>query len=436
MGRKPKVRDVKQSELASYDLAFTARIAQVLAQGDNSLQTGKILEKLIDSFTKTGPGRCITKDILVWFESMSVKQQWRFFMEYMKCFSAQLSNIFININKEDPLKGLNLHDRADFIALLFGFDDFEDYAIWLRRRFICSLEKLSRGKNTDDKMSPGIEGLFTDDTKKNLELFDLLVRSAGGESLVDIIDSTAVSLRKQTDSLLALIFAVEMVEKKYKWMTPGIESGFRLFWERQKPKLVGRISADSTLKLPGTHVISGIGPYPEEMIFLQEAVCDELLSRVSQDPIKVFQDSLEGKLVNSLVTAIINDLRDQIKRLIAEKRDIRKEELFSSLEDDSQDDSGVDIVLGPKMKLSKRDQRVLKVPGVEDPLIDVYFEELIATLENDEKKVITMLFKDEMTGEQIAKKLNKSAAWVTKTKNTVLKKLSKEIKDNRDISSK
>ena len=213
MGRKLKVRDVKQSELASYDLAFTARIAQVLAQGDNSLQTGKNLEKLIDSFTKTGPGRCITKDILVWFESMSVKQQWRFFMEYMKCFSAQLSNIFININKEDPLKGLNLHDRADFIALLFGFDDFEDYARWLRKRFICSLEKLSRGENTDDKMSPGIEGLFTDDIKKNLELFDLLVRSAGGESLVDIINSTAVSLRKQTDSLLALIFAVEMVEK-------------------------------------------------------------------------------------------------------------------------------------------------------------------------------------------------------------------------------
>lgn len=219
-------------------------------------------------------------------------------------------------------------------------------------------------------------------------------------------------------------------------MTPGIESGFRLFWERQKPKLVGRISADSTLKLPGTHLISEIGTYPEEMIFLQEAVCDELLSRVSQDPIKVFQDSLEGKLVNSLVTAIINDLRDQIKHLIAEKRDIRKEELFSSLEDDSQDDSGVDIVLGSNMKLSKRDQRVLNVPGVEDPLIDVYFEELIATLENDEKKVITMLFKDEMTGEQIAKKLNKSAAWVTKTKNTVLKKLSKEIKDNRDIPSK
>ena len=145
-------------------------------------------------------------------------------------------------------------------------------------------------------MSPGIEGLFTDDIKKNLELFDLLVWSAGGKSLVDIIYSTAVSLRKQTDSLVALFFAVEMVEKKYKWMTPGIESDFRLFWERQKPKLVGRISADSTLKLPGTHVISEIGTYPEEMIFLQEAVCDELLSRVSQDPIKVFQDSFGRKI--------------------------------------------------------------------------------------------------------------------------------------------
>ena len=55
------------------------------------------------------------------------------------------------------------------------------------------------------------------------------------------------------------------------------------------------------------------------------------------------------------------------------------------------------------------------------------FDEMIEGLDEDEKKVLTLIFQRDMAENKIAVEMHKSAAWVTKTKKKAIAKLHREF---------
>jgi hypothetical protein len=326
MGRKPKITGGNESELAQYDMAVLGRLVQVLAQGNNATTAGGQLEDLIESLPKTLWLKKLAQDIAAKFNALSDEQWGRGFLGFCSQWADGISKYYVAQGIEDPLKNRALEEKVGYIAKQgFGRDNPDIFMQDIRTGCKMVLDQFSQSQISDKEISSTVDGLFTQDVEKNINLLNLIFSLAGGESLVEIVEETAVTINKQMDSQMALIAAIEMIETQHKWVESKTEVGFHQFWTSIKPRLVSAVDKHM-LELPGTRLISEVGPYPEEMLFLQESVFEELLKRMNNDPFAVFQDAMEGRLHNSLVISIIHDIRDRIKYLRAGKRDIKSEE--------------------------------------------------------------------------------------------------------------
>jgi RNA polymerase sigma factor (sigma-70 family) len=428
MGQEPEKLKSSKSELEAFALTFTGRLAQVLSTPENGpASSGKQLEELLRSIPAVPWLKKIAADLLSKLDALS-DEKWRNkLIDFCEQWANSISNYYISRGEGDPLKKSTPVEKARFIARIFGRSKLRWFISDMRRFCRETLERFSKGELGNNILVEITNGLFTKDLASSLEQMNLMFYLSGGKTLVEQVEEAAQYVKGQMDSQMALVAAMEIAEKQHKWVVNGEEVGFDKFWTSIKPRLIRAID-NHMLELPGTRLISEIGPYPEEMLFLQESVFEELLKRMRNDPLAVFQDATEGRLHNSLVVAITNDLRDRIKYLRAIKRDIKNEEFGDQEKHKEKNQDTID----PEVQVRERPDQYFGSDNDSDQLTDIYFEEMIANLDNDEKQVLTMLFKDGLLEKEIAKELHKSPAWVTQTKHQALKKLSEEISNNTD----
>ena len=380
MGHKPERLEESESELTAFVLTLLGRLVQIMRTGTNTATSGKHLEELLQSVLQVPWLKTFAADLLAKLDTLSDKQWSRKFIGFCQRWAALISVWYIENGENDPLRNQTPVEKARFIAKALGWSKLRWFISDMRHLCRVTLEKVSQGGSND--LSPDVtSGLFTKNLASGLELMNLVFYLSGGKTLVNQVEEATQLIKEKMDSQMALVAAMEIAERQYKWTLPSTEEGFQNTWDSMEPKLIYQ-TWKHDLEIPGTHLSVTNGGYKEhldeELAFLQESVFEELIRRIKSDPMKVFQDGIEGKLHNSLAVAAISDLRDLIKALRAQKRDVKKETFTSSLQN-----TGADRDID-SLEVQIQDKMAQAISSEDAP--ELFFEEMIEGLDDNEKK--------------------------------------------------
>ncbi len=211
------------------------------------------------------------------------------------------------------------------------------------------------------------------------------------------IEEAMVQFRDKLASDSSLQAAVELWEQERGWGGTPDDAGFGLAWEAMKPRLVGRIIKKGLL-FPGARANG------DERDFSMEAIFYELRKRATEEPVKLLEDALLGKLSNSLVLSAERDVRDEIRRL---KPKATKQ---VSIEDEEYAVANIIPAMG------------------EDVDVEENWDEIVSCLSEEEKTVLVLLYKEELRQTQVAATLHKSQPWVSKVRQRALEKCLRSIR--------
>jgi hypothetical protein len=250
--------------------------------------------------------------------------------------------------------------------------------------------------------SSEISGIFKDNPEQALTIIKLCFIASGDQELVTEVDTAVKMLREKLHSSEEFEAAVALVEKKYKMGGAQSDQRYQIVWEKLRPKAMARIRGKS-LVIPGAYEVLDPGnqkTFVEEEAIAMTTIFEELFKRATEHPAQLIIDAISGILANSLVTAVENDIRDQIKHEIAKKRGHKK--IARSVDVDNAE--------------SKTMRRAISLAPAKDPaarLIDEQtMEQFTEGLDEEEKRIVEMKTEDLLTQERVARKLGKSQPWV------------------------
>jgi RNA polymerase sigma factor (sigma-70 family) len=416
MGKKPIIHDTDQLELAQLGLSFWGRLIQVLAPRQAGESAGAQMEDLLKSFPRDAWFKNLAGELLVKLRSLSEEDWKKGFLAFCDKWAEMVSSLYSSQGIRDPFNELTQEKKAGYLVkLVLKQDNLGKFIPDLKLSIEDSLLKISQNQVPDEELTEGIDGIFTRDIKKYLDFLNLMMYLSDGVTTVETIKEAASAIRTQMDSQTALIAAIEITERHHRWVKIPKEDGFVMTWNLLKPKLIGKIYRKG-LKLPGSRRPGATNEQylDEELMFLQESVFKNLRDRINQEPAKVLEDAMEGKLHNSLVFAVTNDLRDKIKGLVAQKRDLHNEVLLSVLRS-QRAEYGLSLDLN---NITSNDIDLGEIGFSEDN-----FEIIIRDLEQNEKTVLRLQFQNGLKQKEIAKKMDISEALVSRIKKRGLKKL-------------
>jgi DNA-directed RNA polymerase specialized sigma24 family protein len=233
-------------------------------------------------------------------------------------------------------------------------------------------------------------------------------------------------VREKLISSPELAGAVEFIEAEQSWGDSSSDEGFSLVWSGVGGKIMAR-SKDKRLKILGVrmHHRDGRHRWEEEETIAQTAVFSEITRRITENPLGVLEDAYKGSLRDSLAKAAENDLRDEIRRARAKKRDTLKNVSLDELE-------GGDDGTGNLACVSARGVAVSTIEDPADLVLDeIVRGELMRVLTEDEKNVIDLNIIQGFKIAEVATSLRKSHAWVYKVKARTLKKMKNELEVTR-----
>jgi len=324
----------------------------------------------------------------------------KFFRDYAELYSTFLREQ----GQPDPLHGLPLHKKISYLLTELGWEgNFNKIPRISKKWFTDALEVIVTGeKKTVAEWSKGItSGLFEDDPETAVAIIRFSLMAGGGNKLLQEIDDAVKTVRDRLISLPEFQAAVELVEKRQKWGGSESDSKFRETWNSLKPRVTERMRRKG-LAIPRVDGLSDLGKkdWSEEEVLAMETVFNELFRRASENPLKLIADAWNGKLGNSLVVSVENDLRDEIRRLRAQKRDVAKEEI---LDEERATHPG---------KVHAKSIRDSKVPL--DKLIEnENYNQLMSQLTGIERTIVTMKVEEGLKQDEIARRMGKSQAWVS-----------------------
>ena len=423
MNQNTEGSEGSRSEIEAFGLTFMGRLVQAMLSETKPDSSGKQLEQLLPAILQFPWLKTLAVDLLAKLEALSDKQWSRKVIGFCVRMADLLSEGYIAKGEIDPFQYMEPVEKARLVARIFGWSKLRWFISDVRSLCRDALEEVSQGRSNESGQDL-TGGLFTKDLANGLDIMNTVLYLSGGKTLVDQIEAAAQLVKETMDSQMALMAAMEIAEKQYKWTLNPKEDAFQNTWNSMKSRLVSSIWIHE-LKIPGTYLAVENGSYKdyvdEELALLQESIFEELVKRIKNDPSRVVADAMAGKLQNSLKMAALNDLRDRIKTLRRQNKDVLKE-VFLSI----QEDTGTDRdLVEPDGQILDKTNQAFSSAGSLDPS----FEEMIEGLDDDEKKVLTLIYNEDIPGKEIAKQMQKSSAWVTKTKKKAIEKLRQEFNE-------
>lgn len=400
MGRK---RSVETSPVyGSFLVSLLYRSIELMGTGGQVSQHAATLDNTLNSIFEIPEIKELAGTSLERIKSTSKVNWLRGTRKYFRDYSKLYSRACKELGWPDPLRGLRLDDRINYILSEIGWEgSFEGLASEVKRLFINKLEFISSGeKKAIAEWSKDItSGLFEDDPEKAVAMIRLCFLASGGEKLLQEVDDAVSAVRDRLNSSAELQAAVELVEKRQKWGGFASDRKFQKIWKSLQPRVMGRIRGKG-LAIPETEALSARGKrsWDEEEALAMRTIFLELLKRAGENPFKLIADAWNSKLGNSLVLAVENDLRDVIRYQRAQKRGVAKKEILDEESLMPRDKRYPQSILdnGPLQKLIEEDD----------------YNSLTKQL-NEEEKAIIVMKKEGLTQKEIAGQFGKTQGWVS-----------------------
>jgi hypothetical protein len=212
-----------------------------------------------------------------------------------------------------------------------------------------------------------LKGLFSTEADRSRVMMMFALQALGEPWAVVEMLGAIEDVREKLISSPELAGAVEFIEAEQSWGDSSSDEGFSLVWSGVGGKIMAR-SKDKRLKILGVrmHHRDGRHRWEEEETIAQTAVFSEITRRITENPLGVLEDAYKGSLRDSLAKAAENDLRDEIRRARAKKRDTLKNVSLDELE-------GGDDGTGNLACVSARG---VAVSTIEDPA-DLVLDEIV-----------------------------------------------------------
>lgn len=370
---------------------------------EHSRRTGETLEKTLQATFTIPEIRDLIATALKRIVPLSPAQWNRAVRNFIVTLLGLFSHACIEMGEPDPLSGLSVQGKIRYFITGTRWEgNFAGFAVEMKKVIIDILERIVSGDKTKlATWSAEItRGVFSDDPERATAFIRLSLLAGGGRDLLTEVNSAVKIVLEKLHSSVEFKAAVELAEKRQKWGGGLADQRSKETWDHIRPTVMGRVRGKN-LAIPGAHQIDQRRHkvWDEEEILAMETVFEELSNRVSRNPFKLIADVLNGKLTTSLVVAVENDLKDEIRHERAKKRDVRKRESLQGEEVTDQ--------------ISVRKAFVLPSGDPLDLLAGKSArDELLRQLTEDEKTVITLI--DEgFRKQEIARKLGKSRAWVS-----------------------
>jgi hypothetical protein len=313
-----------------------------------------------------------------------------------------LENMVQAAGEPYPFPNWSLKRIIHYFLKKLGFKwNFEQFAAELRNKLTYYLQQATSGELDLAAWSSDISGAFKDDPEEALTIIKLCFIANGGQELVAEVDKAVKMLREELHSSKEFEAAVALIEKKYKMGGAQSDQRYEIVWQKLGPKAMARIKGKG-LMIPGAEEVDSRNrkTFAEETSIAMLTIHEELIRRATEHPAQLIADAKNGKLVNFLVTATENDIRDQIKHEITQKRGYKK--MARSVDVDNAD--------------SKTMRRAMSLAAPADPaakLIDKEtIEEFTEGLNEEEKLIVKMMVEERLTEEGVARRLDKSQPWV------------------------
>jgi len=400
----PKKRLTETSPMyGSFLVSLLYRSIGLMSTGGQVPQHAATLDNVLDSIFKLPEINDIVAKTLERINSTSTAEWRRGVRRFLSDCLPLLSKACQELGKPDPLQELSQNKRVNFLLAQMGWKgSFERFASKCRKLIINKLDFILSGKKEAiAEWSKDItSGLFEDDPETAVAMIRLSLIAGGGRDLLEEVDYAVRKVRDRLNSSLEFQAAVELVEKRQEWGGSSSDRKFKESWKALRPKIMGRVRCKG-LAIPEADTLSDLGKksWTEEESLAMETVFEELLKRASENPFKLISNVWNGKLGNSLVLTVENDLRDAIRHQRAQKRDVAKQEILDEESLIGSEDTYPDSIdsKGPIAQLIEDDD----------------YNEMIRRLNEEEKAIITMKMTEGLSQMEIARRLRKSQAWVS-----------------------
>ncbi len=323
-------------------------------------------------------------------------------LKFADYHSHLLSNAFQVAGQPYPWSDVPLKDYASEVLKLMGFRGrFEKKAADLKTWIIDFLNPIISGDMGPAAWSKVISETFTDDPEKAVATIRFMYIVAGGNELVSEMDKAVKMLREKLLASDEFKAAVALAEEKYVVGSDHADQEFPAAWHKIRPMAMDRIKGKG-LAIPDAYEGKSRNrkTWVEEEGLAMVSLFQELLKRASENPFRLITDAIKGTLAKSLVKAIENDTRDQIKFAKAKKRGMEKR------------DASTDVEVTDSTRLYRPLSGVTP-PDFLDTLIEKdNWRELIKGLTKEEQQIVTMMAQERLTQEEVGRRMDKSQAWV------------------------
>ncbi len=390
------------------------RSIEFMATGGKDSQSAETLDNVLGSIFDVPEIQDWAAMLLDRVSSMPATEWRHQVRRFINVNLQMVSRVFEEEGQPDPLEGLTENQKIKFYLDLMGREEsLALFSSFLREQIIDLLnlvvfgEKQALAEWTNDITSD----LFKGDPEKAVTIIRMALIGGGGNELLEEIDDAVIRVRKSLGSSLMFNTAVELVEKDQEWGGFSADSKFKESWESLKSRVMGRIKGKS-LTLPEEDIFYELGEkkWDEEETLAMITVFNELKRRAGETPVKLVSDAWEGKLSNSIVVSIENDVKDEIRKQKAKKRGFDKREEFS---EQSLVESGR---LYPKAAIDFKEPL--------QSLIEKYEHGQLCDLLSEEERAIVELILEGYKEREIGNKVGKSQAWVSGKLKNIRQKLS------------
>ncbi|MFC1948287.1 hypothetical protein ACFLXY_10255 [Chloroflexota bacterium] len=416
----PKKRKTETSkEYGSFIVSVLNDVVGLMYNDGRDIKYAAGVDKTIISIFNVDE---IQKDLATILERIrpaSIPKWRRFIQKFITEILRLISDSQVDSGQPDPLIGIPKSQYNDLFLDLIGYEwTFTDFVVDLRGKVLALLEQIVSGnKENVARWLHDTLPKVADDPEKAVSMIRLALLIGGGDDLIQAIDCAVKELHSRLLSSPEFSAAVEVIEKPNEQDGSHSDIKFREALNRLTPKVMKRIRMQGRyfprLEVPPFGIPNDVS---SEEMFVMERVLAELISRVTENPFQLISDTWEGKLTNSLVIAGVNDVRDEIRGQIADKRGFNETKVL----DEDRPDVSASPVFGPRLedpldeliKIEEKEQFFKLLSPVErkiyQPLIEGYNQKIIAAM------------------------FNKSHGWVSNKQNIIKKKREQYRTERRD----
>ncbi|MCP4612798.1 MAG: sigma-70 family RNA polymerase sigma factor [Planctomycetes bacterium] len=343
MGKKPRKRNEENGpDMEGLIIAFLYRFVQIISVHEEQEKQppvplippsherlNKILQSLFDI-----PEICvIANTTLDRIDSTSTLQCVRFTIRILDEAATAYSRLLQSQGETDPFKDLFPMERAEEVLDIWGYKyRISDFTILYRMKLWAYMKMIVEGETETitKELDTMIEDIFSpEELTRTLQIMRLSIIGYFDQTVLNEFEVAVVEIKQKMDAIPEIRASVEMIERNREWGGNPEDVGFELMWNSLRLTIVKRMKRNN-LSIPGPRKKYR---WDEEEAFIQEMIFEELNNRLANNPIKLFQDALGGKLSGSLIVTVKHDLLDQVRYHKAQKRDYRRLDSLQFLEE-------------------------------------------------------------------------------------------------------